>query len=165
MLSPDDHFAWHEYGCMLLYDVGNIEDAEEALLRAQTLDNACGTVDQDIGLIRHVQGRNDAARDHFERSLEIDSDNADAWRAYGQYLYMMHADTALVEEAFERAIELTPDNFENWALYAGFLKECEERGDDAEFARTKAEEVVPETIDLDIWTDRALRPLILTQKT
>jgi len=162
-LSLEDHFAWHEFGHFLLYDIGNLEGAEEALLRAQSLDSSCSTLDADIGLIRHVQGRELPAREHYERSLEIDSENAEAWRAYGVYLFLSGADRDLVENALERAVELEPENFENWSTLAGFLVEEEGREDDAEYAFSKTREVAPETVDLEAWVARSLRPLVIDQ--
>lgn len=160
-LSPDDHFVWHTYGEVLLYDLGDLESAEEALLRAQTLDHECSTLDCEIALVRYAQGRYDGARGHIERALEIDSEVSLAWRAYGCYLNYSGGDEVLAEEALERAVELEQENFEPWAVYAAFLRQKEGREDDAAVAYEKALELAPKGLDLDAWAQAYLTPLVL----
>ncbi|WP_308911815.1 tetratricopeptide repeat protein [Pseudokordiimonas caeni] len=160
-VAPDDHFAWHELGEFLLYDVADLEAAEESLLRAQQLDASCKSIDLDLGLIRLVQGRTRAAREHFERALEIDPDNGAAWAAYARFLYLTDADRGLVEQAFDRALQLEPDFFEGWALYAGYLAALEGHEKEAEEALERARTLAPATLDLHKWIERQVRPLVL----
>lgn len=164
-LLPEDHYAWHAYGEVLLYDIGDLENAEEALLRASTLDNDCAAVDSDVGLVRYAIGRYEAAPAYFEQALERDSESAAAWRAYGCFLHYSGGDPTLAEEAFERAIELEQENFENWALLAVFLMQDTERGDEARHAQQSAAVRAPEGLDVTAWAMKFLQPLVLARQT
>ncbi|NVJ98642.1 MAG: tetratricopeptide repeat protein [Alphaproteobacteria bacterium] len=160
-LQPDDHYPWHAYGEILLHEIGDLEGAEEALLRAASLQHDCASTDSDLGLVRYAIGRYEAAPGYFERALEHDSECAAAWRAYGCFLHYSGGDTTLAEEAMERAIALEEENFEGWALMAAFLMLDEDRADEVQEFLGAAQERAPEGLDVIGWAMKYLQPRVL----
>lgn len=160
-LAPDDHYPWHVLGDLLLYDFGDLEAAEEALLKAESLEHACPSTFSDIGLIRYATGRERDARHYFEHALEQDDTCATAWRAFGCFLFYSAEDVAMAEGAFERAIELETENFEGWALLAALLDRLEERQQESNEILNKAIELAPDGLDVELWAARLLEPLVL----
>ncbi|MCK0068498.1 tetratricopeptide repeat protein [Kordiimonas laminariae] len=155
------HWNWHEYGEFLLYDEGNMEDAEEAILSSLKHDHDCSTVYSDLALIRYVQGREAEARQLCEKTLELEPDSAEAWRLYGRFLWLTGEDVTTAEQSLEKATMLAPDSFEGWMMLAEFLKVQVDRDAEATEAEVKALELAPVGLDYKKWARQQANPYIL----
>ena len=160
-LDAGNHWCWHTCGEHLLYVKGDIGEAEEMLLRSMRLEHDCSEVSADLGLIRLAQGEQDIARALYEKALEDDDQSANSWRKYGMFLSYIGDDQGLVEEAFDRAIEYGPLNFENSLFLAHYLHKFKDRTDDAEELWAKAKSLAPKELDLSLWADLHMQPIVL----
>ncbi len=158
------HWNWHEYAEYLLYDIGDMEDAEEAVLTSMQYPHECSLVHADLGLIRYIQGREEEARQLFEKTLEQDPDDANAWRLYGRYLWVSGADLTITEQAFETAVEKGSNNFENWMMLSAFLETQTGREQDSKDAEIKALELAPIGLDYKKWASKEAHPFVLRDK-
>lgn len=161
--EPESHWCWHTRAEHMLYNCGEMGEAEEMLLRSMKYDTSCPSTSADLGMIRLAQGEHDIARALVEKALEEDDQSDECWRHYGRFLYLTDGDPALIEEAFDRAIEFGPERFENHLLLASFLKSQDDRQEEADEVWAEARENAPKGFDMERWANLLMWPLVLRQ--
>ncbi len=159
--DPENHWCWHVRADYMLYNLGEMGEAEEMLLTSMKYETRCTSTVADLGLIRLAQGEQDIARALFEKALEDDDQSDECWRLYGRFLFLIGDDPALIEESFDRAIEYGPYDFENRLFLAVFLESQQDRAAEAASIWEKARALAPKGFDLAQWADLQMRPLIL----
>jgi len=160
-LEERSHWCWHTRAEHLLYVRGDIGEAEEMILRSMRLEHDCARVSSDLGLVRLAQGEHDIARALYEKALEEDDEDENAWRLYGMFLSYIEEDPALVEEAFARAIEYGSQNFESYLFLAHYLHARDGREEEIVSLIAKATELAPEGFDINHWAELHMRPKVL----
>lgn len=105
--TPDD---LQVYG-MLLFNAGRVEDAREALKKADRLDPGSREILYNLALIEGARGDTEAQRKVLERIIDTYPDDAGARASLGS-IYLAGNKRSRAKEAFQAALEIDKDNIE-----------------------------------------------------
>jgi serine/threonine protein kinase/Flp pilus assembly protein TadD len=117
---------WFKY--LITGDPAWLDKTSESLRQAQLRDLDLAPVHRVTGLLRANAGFYEQAEAEYQRAIELDPSNGDAYRRLGQvYELNNRPDQALA--AFEKAAEVDPNNFK---VYQDLGAYYSARGDDRE---------------------------------
>ena len=122
LADPNSALAHSRLGNALLY-LGDIDAAEEPIVRALELDPELSEVHNTLGVFHWARGEPEF-RDAFERAVELDEDNVDALQnlANARWLTMTGKEQDDgAEDLFRRAIEGDPLTLSRYAALGEYL--------------------------------------------
>ncbi|NVM29064.1 MAG: tetratricopeptide repeat protein [Candidatus Helarchaeota archaeon] len=97
------------------YDVESQEGVQRLSKMSKLQQDASAMTWKRKAELLHRQGKLEDALKHYEKALETDLTNADAWVDKGFILYdLLRPDEAL--DCYEKALELDPNNVAGWTL-------------------------------------------------
>jgi len=105
---PKQARSWHGLGAAC-YRAGELECAEEALVRAQQLAPRDAGVLSSLGLLRHRQGRHGDARGLLEQAVKLEPGHGPAHNNLALAL-LAAGDEKGARESFEAALAANPDD-------------------------------------------------------
>ena len=156
-LDPEGHFAWHEYAEMMLYELGDLEAAEEAMLRAQIQNPYCGSIDIDMAFLSSVMGRSEEATEHHLKALDCENMNVASYQALARYAALITGDMEQAEQMITKALESDDSDPANWALYAALMLKWDRDGEFCE-AEQQLLDILPTNVSAATLIKQALIP-------
>ena len=116
--NPEDWDSWNALGTVL-YRLGEMADAEKALLKAHELSPKEPAVLSSLGLLRHRQGNHQEARALLESAISLKPGHGPAHNNLGLVLVALN-DKDAARSAFEAALSVNPNDLvalENLGLF------------------------------------------------
>ena len=99
---------WFKY--FIVRDAAWLDRTSESLRQAQNRDLDLAPVHRVAGLLRYKAGEYEQAEMEYNRAIEIDPGNADAYRRLGQAYFKNNRSAEALAE-FKKAVQLQPNDF------------------------------------------------------
>lgn len=142
-LDAKSHFAWHEWGEFLVFHKFDLTAGSEAILKAQKLDEGCGSISGDVAWLEfRAHGRKRRAAKQFKKAVAADSVDPQVWTLYGRFLELT-GDTTKAESAYRTAIAASPKDFRPVVLLADLLAKAMSAGGEVTELLVRAEKLAP----------------------
>lgn len=119
-LNPRYPTAHHWYAMSCLVPLGRLDDAQEQIETAQSLDPVSSIIARDVGLIHLYRGDLDAALDQCDHTIELNPHFSPAYLTLG-VVQEQRGDHDEAVAALQRAVQLSPQTPRMHAALARML--------------------------------------------
>ncbi len=142
----------------MLFTKGDLEQAEEALVKAYHTDNNCESIESDLAMLKLALGRKAEAEVHYQKAMGKAADYANQYITLAQYALIALGDEELANQYCVKALELDDHDPENWAMFSALMEKLGSEGEACE-AEQMLLSMVPDREKASTMIANALMPV------